>query len=71
MWFLAPTEGHWWKGIDDTGWFTSVTFILFVSMLQIYYLARGRQFVWAYALSMVSLTKIHMHKLIIVLISEK
>ena len=31
------------------------------SMLQIYYLARGRQFVSAYALSMVSVTKIHMY----------
>ena len=41
------------------------------SMLQIYYLARGRQFVSAYALSMVSVTKIHMYKLIIVLMSEK
>ena len=29
------------------------------SMLQIYYLARGRQFVSAYALSMFSVAKIH------------
>ena len=35
------------------------------SMLQIYYLARGRQFVSAYALSMLSVTKIHMYKLMI------
>ena len=35
------------------------------SMLQIYILARGRQFVSAYALSMVSVTKIHMYKLMI------
>ena len=41
------------------------------SMLQIYYLARGLQFVSAYVLSMVSVTKIHMYKLIIVLMSEK
>ena len=41
------------------------------SLLQIYYLARGRQFVSAYALSMGSVTKIHMYKLIIVLMSEK
>ena len=42
------------------------------SMLQIYYLARGRQFVWAYALSMGSVTKIHMYyKLIIGLMPEK
>ena len=40
------------------------------SMLQIYYLARGRQFVSAYGLSMGSVTKIHMYKLIIVLMSE-
>ena len=40
------------------------------SMLQIYYLARGRQFVSAYALSMVSVTKIHMYKVIIGLMSE-
>ena len=41
------------------------------SMLQIYYLARGRQFVWAYALSMVLVTKIHMYKLRIGLMPEK
>ena len=41
------------------------------SMLQIYYLARGRQFVSAYALSMGSVTKIHMYKLMIGLMPEK
>ena len=42
------------------------------SMLQICYLAGGRQFVWAYALSMGSVTKIHMYyKLIIGLMPEK
>ena len=36
-----------------------------------YYLARGRQFVSVYALSMVSVTKNHMYKLLIELMSEK
>ena len=35
------------------------------SMLQIYYLARGRQFVSAYALSMGTVTRLHMYKLMI------